>query len=74
MKLVKNWKDCWRWFSVQMAAGIVALPITLALVPEYLQPDLSNTAKLLVVSALGLAVIIGRIIKQGDDNDPDLAE
>jgi hypothetical protein len=37
MKLVENWKDCWKWFSVRALAAIGLLPAVWMMLPEDLR-------------------------------------
>jgi hypothetical protein len=64
MKLVENWKQAWRWFSVQALAAVVALPIVWPLLPADVRgwmPDAWEPYALMVVAAGG---IIGRLVDQ----------
>jgi hypothetical protein len=64
MELIPNWRDAWRWFSVQALIVIAALPViwsalppdTKALVPEGWEPW--------IFFALAIAGVIGRLIDQ----------
>jgi uncharacterized membrane-anchored protein len=68
MHLVENWKEAWKWFSVQaITAALVweMLPLeTRALLPDAIEPHVS--AIFLVIAA------IGRVIdQQGKTTDVD---
>jgi hypothetical protein len=58
MKLVENWKEAWKWFSVQAVTAAFVWEIlpaeTKALVPDVIEPHL--TAFFLVVAAIGRVV------------------
>jgi len=56
---VENWKDCWRWISMQGAAAITALnTLALSLPPEWAHRIQVATA------VLGAATMYGRLIQQ----------
>jgi hypothetical protein len=58
MHLVENWKEAWKWFSVQaITAALVweMLPLeTRALLPDAIEPHVS--AMFLVVAAIGRVI------------------
>lgn len=63
MKLVEDWKQCWKWFSVQGAALIAIAPEAYQQVQgmqAYVSPGLFNHA----MAVLGVLVIVGRVIEQ----------
>jgi len=73
MKLVEDWKDAWKWLSVNIAAIMAllnAVQVTLANV-QSLQaqvPDfvILTPSQLAVSNAiLGMLIIWGRLIQQG---------
>jgi len=65
MKLVEDWKACWKWLSVQLASVTVVAMQLYEQVPQFQQwiPDkvFHN-----IMTGLVALVIIGRIIKQND--------
>ena len=64
MKLIPDWKEAWRWFSVQALAAIIALPIVWGMLPadvKALLPDGWEPWAFVVLAAAGL---IGRVIDQ----------
>jgi hypothetical protein len=64
MKLIPDWKEAWRWFSVQALAAIIALPIVWGMLPadvKALLPDGWEPSAFVVLAAAGL---IGRVIDQ----------
>ena len=69
MKLANNWKDAWKWLSVQGAALIVAWSLTPAdsqaavLSLLHLTPDQ-------VTAALGLLTLFGRLVSQKPKEAP----
>lgn len=59
MRLIDDWKQAWRLFSVQAAAALVALEVVgdyLPEIKEYLGDDYAKW--------LGLTVIVARVIRQ----------
>lgn len=65
--LVSDWRDAWKWLSVQFAALIAAWP----LVPEDAQATVvSSIASVVgievsVPTVLAFMVILGRVLAQG---------
>jgi uncharacterized integral membrane protein len=64
-KLVENWKQCWKWFSVQILAVLMVLPIVWATLPSDVKDWVPHDWQIPIVMALALAGIVGRIIDQG---------
>ena len=72
MRLVPDWKDAWKWHSIQLVALAIALPDIWAAVPpeliDMIPPEwLPRIQTIVLVGAL-----IGRIRDQGV-SDADLA-
>lgn len=63
--MVKDWRKSWRWFSVQLAALATALPLVWAQLPDDLKAYIPVEWQPFIVSAMGLAILIGRMIDQG---------
>lgn len=65
MKLVDDWKECWKWLSVHIATILTvlnALQASLLQIQGFLTPQ-----QLAVVNAvLGVLVIWGRLVQQGE--------
>lgn len=64
MKLIPDWKDAWRWFSVQALAAIVALPIVWGMLPSDVKAFLPEGWEPWVLVGLAAGGIIGRVIDQ----------
>lgn len=64
MKLVPDWKQAWRWFSVQALAAIVALPLVWGMLPSDVKAFLPEGWEPWVLVSLAAAGIIGRVIDQ----------
>lgn len=63
--MVENWKDAWRWLSVQIAALLAVLPFAWAELPPDIKAYIPPEWRPFIVSGLALAVILGRVRKQG---------
>lgn len=64
MKLVEDWKDAYKWLSINIAVVMGALNALQASVP-HVQALLSPSTMAWVNAALGVAIIWGRLIQQG---------
>jgi len=64
MRLVENWKQAWRWFSVQSLALIVALPTVWAAMPADAKAFIPAGWGTWVLAGLAVAGLIGRLIDQ----------
>jgi hypothetical protein len=64
MRLVPDWREAWKWFSMQFAALIIALPVAWMAVPEEVKAYLPDKWKPWIMVALGVCVFLGRIIDQ----------
>lgn len=67
MKLVKDARKAWRWFSVQALAVMALLPIVWVQLPPDVQAMMPEAWRPWVMVALAIGGIAGRLIKQGDD-------
>lgn len=65
MKLITDWKDAWRWFSVQALAAIMALPMVWAMLPSDAKAFLPAGWEPWVLVGLAAAGLVGRLIDQG---------
>lgn len=64
MKLVEDWKQAWKWFSVQALAALVILPTVWAALPADAKAFLPDGAEPWILAALALAGVVGRLIDQ----------
>lgn len=64
MKLIPDWKQAWRWFSVQALAAIVALPVVWAMLPADVKAFLPDGWEPWVFAVIAAAGIVGRVIDQ----------
>lgn len=65
MKLVSNWRDFWRWHSVQIAALIAALPVAWTAMPDDLKAYVPDEWRPYIAGGLFIAFVIGRLRDQG---------
>lgn len=63
MKLVDDWRDCWKWLSVHCLALNALILYSWEYIPEELREELPRGAVAGVMLALG---VFGRIKKQKD--------
>ena len=64
MKLIPDWRQAWKWFSVQAFAIIIALPMIWTAMPADVKSYLPDDWKPWIMVALAAAGIIGRIVDQ----------
>jgi len=65
MKLVPEWRVAWRWFSVQLAAVLAALPMVWPQLPADVKAYIPPEWHPWIVSGMALAIIAGRLVPQG---------
>lgn len=65
MKLVPNWRESWRWFSVQALVAIAALPMVWVALPPDLKDAVPDDWLMWIAAAVALAGMIGRVVDQG---------
>jgi hypothetical protein len=65
MKFIEDWKQAYKWFSVHIAAIMATLNALQATVPQ-IQAFLNPTQVAYINAALGVAVIWGRLVQQGE--------
>jgi hypothetical protein len=64
VKLIDDWKDSWKFFSVQLAAALALLDTAY----EYL-PAVQTYLPDGWVKWIALAIIVGRVIKQNGERN-----
>ena len=64
MKLVHNWKDCWKWFSTHAMVAAAAIQTTWALIPSDLKMSLPPDMVSRVTICLLIFGFLGRLTKQ----------
>lgn len=65
MKLVEDWKEAYKWFSIHIAAIMALLNALQASVP-HVQAFLTPGQLAVTNAVLGVLVIWGRLIQQGE--------
>ena len=64
MKLIDDWKQCWRWFSVQAMVLATAIQGAWMFIPPQLQASIPpGWVKTITISLLVLG-ILGRLVDQ----------
>jgi hypothetical protein len=64
MNIIPNWRDAWRWFSVQALAAIVALPFVWIALPADAKAYLPDSLEPWVLAVLATGGLVGRMIDQ----------
>lgn len=64
MQFVPDWRDAWKWFSVQALAAIVILPMVWASLPADAKAWVPESWQPWIIMVLAVAGIIGRVIDQ----------
>lgn len=66
--LVDDWKQAWKWFSVQGMALAATIQATWILIPDDLRSAVpQNITSGITIGLLALGVF-GRVVRQGDKN------
>lgn len=66
MKLVSDWKQAYKWISVQLAAVSAALPIAWEYLPADLKAYIPDEWRPAILAAVALSIIVGRVMDQKD--------
>jgi hypothetical protein len=64
-RIVDDWRQAWRWLSVQAMAAAVLFPTVLGTLPERYQNSIPDRWVLRITIALIIIGIAGRLFKQG---------
>jgi len=70
MRLVHDWKNAWRWFSVQAIGVAMALQGGWYMVPDDLRSSVPEWLASAITGAILALGVIGRLVDQGG-NDAD---
>lgn len=71
MILVEDWKQAWRWFSVQALAAVAVLPLVWPTLPPQVTSWMPEAWRPYIVVALAVSGIIGRLIDQNTTTNVD---
>lgn len=69
MKLIANWRRCYRLYSVQLGLLIALFGFLQINVLPMWEAQLSDRAYAVLNSALALLLFLARLVKQGPDQD-----
>lgn len=64
MKLVKDWKECWKWFSVHCMVVATAVQGAWMFIPADLKSNLPTELAVILTLALLVLGLIGRLVDQ----------
>lgn len=64
MKLIPNWRDAWKWFSVQFLTVVGLLPLIWKELPDDVKAFLPEGYGPWVLLLLAAAGVFGRIVDQ----------
>ena len=69
LRLVDDWKDCWKWFSTNCMLVSVAIQATWLNVPEGLKSSLPDSLITIVTIVFLVLGFIGRLVQQDTKSD-----
>ncbi|WP_313689789.1 hypothetical protein [Pantoea sp.] len=64
MRLVDDWKRCWRWFSIHCLTLAGVIPATWATLPDDLKSHIPAEYMGTVTAVVALCGVIGRLVDQ----------
>lgn len=64
MRFVENWRNAWKWFSVQALAVIIALPMVWMALPADVKAMVPDGWEKWIVIAIAAAGLMGRLVDQ----------
>ncbi len=67
MHLIPDWRQAWRWFSVQALALLVALPLVWVSLPADAKAFLPDSFEPWVLVLVAIGGLVGRLIDQKKD-------
>lgn len=67
MKLVKNWRTAWRWFSMQLMSLVVLLPLAWEQLPIEVKVFIPEGWLPYILAGVALCAMVGRMIDQSGD-------
>ncbi|NNJ15469.1 MULTISPECIES: DUF7940 domain-containing protein [Pseudomonas] len=69
MKLIANWRRCYRLYSIQLGLLIALFGFLQVSILPMWEAQLSDRAYAVLNSALALLLFLARLVKQGPDQD-----
>ncbi|MFV2950144.1 hypothetical protein [Pseudomonas japonica] len=69
MRLIANWRRCYRLYSVQLGLLIALFGFLQVSILPMWEAQLSDRAYAVLNSALALLLFLARLVKQGPDQD-----
>ena len=64
MKLIDDWRRAWRFFSVKLQGGVVALAAGWAVMPQEWKDAVPKWVLVACAGAFAIATIGGRVVQQ----------
>lgn len=64
MKLVENWRNAWKWFSVQSLAVLVALPLVWPVLPADVKAWVPPEWQPWLFVTIAFGGLLGRLVDQ----------
>jgi hypothetical protein len=64
MKLVDNWTQAWKWFSVQFVAAATAVQLSVLALPEGMRDWLPDWLMHVLAAVLLAGAVLGRLVDQ----------
>lgn len=68
LKLVKDWRNAWKWISVNAMISAGAVQGAWLQIPDDMKANIPQKLVSSLTIGLLLLGVLGRLIKQGDDN------
>ncbi|QDX29542.1 DUF7940 domain-containing protein [Dickeya poaceiphila] len=68
MKIIEDWKQAWRWFSVHALAISGAIPAMWVSLPDEFKTAIPAGAMSIITAVVAVAGIVGRVIQQGQQS------
>jgi hypothetical protein len=69
MKLIKDWKQCLKFFSVQLSLVGTAMSTTYATLYDKMKDTIPATTMMYITGAVFVMSIVGRVISQGMESE-----
>lgn len=65
MKLVNNWKEFWKWYSIRIFGVIALFPVVWSSLPPDVKSLMPTSWGPWILTTIAVCGIIGRIVDQG---------